>query len=324
MEKSDYIPFREAMDTLSKRWGATDSELAIWAWIGSEHGGLTPFDNDEPTQCLFAHATPTKGDQSPPAGYDKNWRCKSFDESKCCGFSPRLRAHSKNSSNNVGIAEWVQGAYFLREAIDSFNPSKVGRFISWAAVLTQCCERGYSRVNAEKTLRDRVKQDKLIQWHKVFIEVNDKQGSDNEVNDNEVNDKQGNDKQGKRTLQEFSMLELAQVQAILDTDFPRAREALDEAKSPTPSRAPAGFEARLRELLEMIERASIKAGLEFDRKDMPGTESDLHALAMKQIGFPKVTVSTFRTYRKRSGLCTFKTHATSTDFYKKLLEQGMT
>lgn len=84
-------------------------------------------------------------------------------------------------------------------------------------------------------------------------------------------------------------------------------------------RPPTPFVTALELLLQEIENAAERAGKPFDRKAMPGIDKNLFDQAKKRQGFPiGKSVSTFQAYRKASGLCSFCTHATSTDFYEKL------
>lgn len=80
---------------------------------------------------------------------------------------------------------------------------------------------------------------------------------------------------------------------------------------------PAPFIAALERLLKSIEGRDNH----FDRKMMPGTCANLHALASKTARFPTTSVSTFQKYQKTSGLCKFGTHAVSATYYRNLFPE---
>ncbi len=91
--------------------------------------------------------------------------------------------------------------------------------------------------------------------------------------------------------------------------------------SPKKKTVPDAFRRDLDELLEKIVRRSAGSGDTFNPKSMPGTYKNLYELATKMTGFQSCSFSTFKSYQKRSGLCSFRNHSESTDYYEKLFPE---
>ena len=83
---------------------------------------------------------------------------------------------------------------------------------------------------------------------------------------------------------------------------------------------PDAFHKALESLLEAIESKAKATNEPFDRRKMPGTYANLHAIAKTQSGFPTNTLATFRQYVKGAAICSFQKRAISTDWYEKLLK----
>jgi hypothetical protein len=87
---------------------------------------------------------------------------------------------------------------------------------------------------------------------------------------------------------------------------------------------PDAFRKALESLLTAIESKANATNDPFDRRNMPGTYANLHAIAKTQSGFPTNTLATFRQYVKGAAICSFRKRAISTDWYEKLLKQDTT
>lgn len=98
------------------------------------------------------------------------------------------------------------------------------------------------------------------------------------------------------------------------SEYPEQRDAKK-------NRPPDHFCKALKDLLNSIELKSKAKGKEIDFSAMQGTCANLHDLACKVSNFPKLKLSTFQKYQKKSGLCSFTTHAVNTSFYKELFPE---
>lgn len=163
MQESDYVSFQRACVMLAEKLMATKEEVALWAWLGKRCGGIDAYSSPRPSICSKATG------------------CDDFKPEHCGSFAPSPQfAHIPGDLEESATPwGWVADAYFLRREVESFNPSKVGRYISWGELIARWGAYGLTESDVLSKVRGRIHDDELTDMAPLFggTEVGGKTGA---------------------------------------------------------------------------------------------------------------------------------------------------
>lgn len=226
-QESDYVSFQRACVMLAEKLTATREEVALWAWLGKRCGGIAAYSSPRPSTCSNADG------------------CDRFKPEHCGSFAPSPQyAHIPDDlEEHTAPWEWLTDAYFLRREVESFNPSQVGRYISWGELLARWEAYGLTENDVLSKVRGRIHDDELTDMAPIF----------------------GGTRIGSETgaPSSWAMFPRADVEAIEARDFPgTAGRAAKVGADGTAEETPVERQARLQECANEKRDAGVKAWMQ--------------------------------------------------------------
>lgn len=235
MEEGDYISFQKASAMLTDRLTApraTREEVALWAWFGKRHGGID------------AYVSPKRYNGSAPPVLPSP-----TPDQVCDGDRPWT---------------WLFSAYFLKQEIESFDPTKgMGRFISWGDLLIRWQAYGLDEDEVRAKVRERSSGEDVVALAPIFGAAGTETREEKEA-----------DPGGIYAPDAWAMFPLAAVEAIEAQELPHIRNSLpnaDEGGTPG-SVSDAGTRETATNNVHRIKRSALIAKYQ---REWPTIENDL-------------------------------------------------